>query len=447
MPNEDGHRLPPRLPQLPRAMLIVLWVVVASAAVRFGMDVVLLAKKSELRDFAACYTAAVLAKDGLSFYDPQLDRQWFGDNQNPNLVAAARKLGTLHSHEEFEHVHIFSYPPAMMFVMLPFSLLPFSVAKLIWLAFSIIAIGVGMWLVGRAIQSSPLTAFCMAFLVLTFQPVRNTVDLGQVNALMFVLVAAFFFLYRGGRGVLAGLVLGVATAIRFHPALLIAYLIWRRDFRTAAVASAIAGAVSVLAVPAFGVEESVIYFTQVAPKFARALVSVENHSLAGFLATVGPSLGLTEPGQEVGSPWTARVAAGFVLALTAAFLAGPAPRRGSQAADLEFALIFVMIPLAMPNATINHLILVLPGYWIVLECLLWRTDARETSLAVLVGLSVIVVGVVNDFYMHPLLSKGLLVFVAEIKFYGLVLLYAVIAALLFKIRRSEGLGSPRGSEA
>jgi hypothetical protein len=195
------------------------------------------------------------------------------------------------------------------------------------------------------------------------------------------------------------------------------------------------------------VEESVIYFTQVAPKFARALVSVENHSLAGFLATVGPSLGLTEPGQEVGSPWTARVAAGFVLALTAAFLAGPAPRRGSQAADLEFALLFVMIPLAMPNATINHLILVLPGYWIVLECLLWRTDARETSLAVLVGLSVIVVGVVNDFYMHPLLSKGLLVFVAEIKFYGLVLLYAVIAALLFKIRRSEGLSSPRGSEA
>jgi len=435
MPNEDDrHRLLQQLPQLPRAVLIVLWIVVASAAVRFGMDVVLLAKKSELRDFAACYTAAVLAKDGRSFYDPQPDREWFGDNQNPNLVAAARTLGTLHSHEEFEHVHIFSYPPAMMFVMLPFSLLPFAVAKLIWLACSICAIGLGMWLVGRAIQSSPLTALCMAFLALIFHPVRNTVDLGQVNALLFVLVAAFFFLYRSGRDVWAGLVLGVATAIRFHPALLIAYLLWRRDFRTAAVASAIAVAVSVLAVPAFGVEESVIYFTQVAPKFARALVSVENHSLAGFLATVGPSLGLTEPGQEVGSPWTARLAAGVVLALTATLLTGPAPRRSSQAANLEFALVFAMIPLAMPNTTINHLLLILPSYWMVLECLLRHRDAHETFLAVLVGLSVIVIGVVNDFYMHPILTQGLLVFAGEIKFYGLAILFGVIGCLLHRVR-------------
>jgi hypothetical protein len=442
--NEDGHILPQRLPQLPRAVLIVLWIVVASAAVRFGMDMLLLAAKGEMRDFAACYTAAVLARDGLSFYDPQPDRPWFSDNQNPNLVAAARKLGTFHSHEEFEHVHIFSYPPAMMFVMLPFATVPFSIAKVGWLAFSLFAIGWGMWLVRRTIRSHLLATLCMMFLVLIFQPVRNTLDLGQVNTVMFVLLALYYALYRNGKDAYAGLVLGLATAIRFHPGLVIVYLLWRRDFRTALTAIGTAGAVSVLAVPVFGVEESVIYFTQVAPKFARALVSVENHSLAGFFATVGPSLGLTPPAQQVSSPWTARLAAGLVLALTAILLT---PRRGSQAADLEFALILAMIPLATPNATINHLIILIPSYWILFEYLLGEEGSGNVLLSCLAGLTAILIGVVNDFYAHPLLSKGLLVFVAEIKFYGLVLLYAAIAALLFKIRRSEGLGPPRGSEA
>jgi hypothetical protein len=257
-----------------------------------------------------------------------------------------------------------------------------------------------------------------------------------VNALIFVLLAAFFFLYRDRHDVLAGLVLGVATAVRFHPGLLILYLLWRREFRTTGVALATAVVASLLAVPLFGAEESVIYFTQVAPKFARALVSVENHSFAGFLATIGPSLGLTQPGQQVGSPWAARLAAGVVLALTAWVLTTTAPQRRSRAASLEFALILVMSPLATPNATVNHLIIVLPSVWILLECLLSRTDSYDSFMPFLLGLSVIFVGVVNDFYMHPLLAKGLLILAGEIKFYGLVLLFGVISYELHWARAS-----------
>lgn len=428
------HHVPCPLPSLPYAVSVVLWLLVASVAVRFGMDAILLASKGEMRDFAACYTAAVLAKAGVVFYDPQPERPWFSTNENPDLIAAAKKLETLHRHDEFEHVHIFSYPPAMMFFIVPFSLVPFQVAKLGWLAFSLFAIGWGLWLVGRAIHSHLLTTLCMVFLALIFQPVRNTVDLGQVNALIFVLVAAFFSLYRGGKDVLAGLVLGLATAIRVHPLVLVLYLIWRREFRPAVVALTTTGVVSLLAVPAFGVQESVIYFTQVAPKFARALVSVENHSLAGFLATVGPSLGLTHPGQQVSSLWTARLATGLVLALTAILLHGTAPRRGSRAADLEFALVLVMIPLVTPNTTINHLIIILPSYWIIFEHLLKHEESSRILPAWLVGLSSVLIGVVNDFYMHPLLSKGMLIFAGEIKFYGLVLLFGVIACELRRVR-------------
>src|SRR2546428_12192923 len=121
----------------------------------------------------------------------------------------------------------------MMSFMLPFSFISFHVAKLIWLALSLFAMGWGMWLVGRTIHSHTLSSFCMVSLALIFQPVRNTLELGQVNALMFILLAVFFALYRGGRDVPAGLVLGLSIAIRLHPAMLVLYLMWRREFRTA----------------------------------------------------------------------------------------------------------------------------------------------------------------------------------------------------------------------
>src|SRR2546428_6533151 len=75
----------------------------------------------------------------------------------------------------------------------------------------------------------------MVSFALIFQRVRNPLELGQVNALMFILLAVFFALYRGGRDVPAGLVLGLSIAIRLHPAMLVLYLMWRREVRTAGV--------------------------------------------------------------------------------------------------------------------------------------------------------------------------------------------------------------------
>src|SRR2546428_13114082 len=94
----------------------------------------------------------------------------------------------------------------MMSFMLPFSFISFHVAKLIWLALSLFAMGWGMWLVGRTIHSHTLSSFCMVSLALIFQPVRNTLELGPVNALMFILLAGIFALFSSGSGGAAGTV-------------------------------------------------------------------------------------------------------------------------------------------------------------------------------------------------------------------------------------------------
>jgi glycosyl transferase family 87 len=417
--------------------LAVLGLVLAAVLVQFGMRVVMVAGKGDLRDFAAGYTAAVVARTGASFYDPQPGKAWFAENVNADLAAAARQAGTLHQHPGFEHVHIFSYPPAMMFVFLPFSAVSFPAAKLIWLVLSLLMIGWALWLLVRWFAFERLTVFGLLFLAAIFHPLRNTVDIGQVNALIFLGMTGFWVLYRQGHDVAAGVVLGMTTAIRLHPGLLVLYLLWRRQFRVGGVALAAACAMSAGATGVFGLRDSAIYFEQVAPKFAVPLISVENHSLAGFLATVAHACGWGLSGQVVGPSWLAWGAALVVIGVTLLIVSRGRQTPGSgRLSDIDLALLLAAIPLATPNTTVCHLLVLLPCIGILLDRMVRQTGSREVLWPVLTGLAVILIGVVDDFYVHPLLSGGPLIFLAEIKFYGVVLLYAALARQVMSLQRS-----------
>lgn len=421
----------------PPGTLIILGLMLAAAFVQFGLHVVSVAGRGDLRDFAAGYTAAVVAGTGASFYDPQPGKPWFDTNVNADLTAAAGQAGTLHQHPGFEHVHVFSYPPAMMFVFFPFTAVSFQTARLIWLVLSLLMTGWALWLLARWFEFERPAVIGLLFVAAIFHPLRNTIDLGQVNTLMFLGLTGFWVLYRQGRETAAGIVLGAAAAIRLHPGLLVLYLLWRRQFRVGGVALAVACAVSAAAAWAFGLRDSAVYFEQVAPKFTVPLISVENHSLAGFLATVAQAGGWGLSGRVVGPSWLAWGAALVVIGATLLILSPGRQAPGSdRLSDIELALLLVAIPLATPNATVNHLLMLLPCIGILLDRMVRQAAPREVLWPVLTGLAVILIGVVDDFYVHPLLARGPLIFLAEIKFYGVVLLYAALAQQLITSRRS-----------
>jgi hypothetical protein len=415
----------------------VLSLVLAAVCTQFGMHLVLLAAKGDFRDFAAGYTAAVVATRGASFYDPQPGQSWFDVNVNTDLLAAAREAGTLHQHSGFEHVHIFSYPPAMLFVYLPFSAVPFPVAKLIWLALSLLMIGWALWLIARWFQFTSPAVFGMLTVAMMFHPLRSTIDLGQVTALMFLGVTGFWVLYRQGRETAAGIVLGATAAIRLHPGLLVLYLLWRREFRTGGVALAACSVVTAAGAWIFGIDNTRVYFAEVAPKFTTPLISVENHSVAGFLSTVLHALGWGMADQVVGPAWLAWGALLMVAGVTLRILSlERQTQAGGRLQDIELAFLLAAIPLATPNATVCHLLVLLPCIGILLDRMVRRADPREALWPMVTGVAVILIGVVDDFYVHPLLARGPLIFLAEIKFYGVALLYAALAHELAAPRRS-----------
>lgn len=174
-----------------------------------------------------------------------------------------------------------------------------------------------------------------------------------------------------------------------------------------------------------------------APKFTVPLISVENHSLAGFLVTVAHACGWGLSGQIVGPSWLAWGAAFAVIGATLLLLSRGRQTPGSdRLSDIELALLMAAIPLATPNATVCHLLVLLPCIGILLDRMVRQAVSSEVLRPVLTGLAVILIGVVDDFYVHPLLANGPLIFLAEIKFYGVVLLYAALASQLRALRLS-----------
>jgi alpha-1,2-mannosyltransferase len=134
----------------------------------------------------------------------------------------------------------FTYPPITLLLFAPLTLLPFGVAYAVTLIVNLAALWGVVWLSLRSIGCQGAVgmigaAFTLSGLALWLQPVHDSLDQGQVNLLLMLLVIAGFCL--GGRT--AGLLIGIAAAIKLTPAIFIVYLLLIRRIRDAVTACVI----------------------------------------------------------------------------------------------------------------------------------------------------------------------------------------------------------------
>lgn len=405
-------------------VIVVLVLMLAALGGRFGVHMVQLGRKGVHADFATLYTGAHMYREGGRFYDAQRGREGFGATENREVLETARRLGTLHAHDDLEHVHVFSYPPFAVLPFVPFTVLPFRVAAALWQAVSLGFVALSFWCLWRAVPLSPVAGLLLVALALMYEPLENSLNLGQINLLILALMSVFLWALVSGRSTVAGVSLGLAIALRVHPALFLLYLASRRAWAPLGWAAASAAACTGIAVVVVGWQETVEYATVVAPKYARAFPGLGNLSLTGWLTTVGatvaPSVSM-DAWRRVGQVMSLAV-------LGAAFWwlrpRGVAPD-GRVAAEVGF--LTVVLYLVVPNTTINHLVFL----FVPLAVLVQRVvDVGERGLvAALVGF-VVLVGAVDDYYAHPSLNGGPQIVLGGIKTYGLVIVAAAMAAVL-----------------
>ena len=195
----------------------------------------------------------------------------------------------------------FSYPPIAAVLLAPLALMPFAVAGAVLTLASVAVTALVLRMFLRSAVAPEAGTWRMIGwllpLALFLEPVRNTLDYGQVNILLMALVSADCLLpdVRWPRGVLVGL----AAAVKLTPAAFVLFFLCRGDRR-----SALTAVVSFAAVSAAGFllawHDSVRYWTSVlfqtgrpgSPAYAAnqsieavlARAGVDTHTLTGMAA-------------------------------------------------------------------------------------------------------------------------------------------------------------------
>ncbi|RMI34924.1 glycosyltransferase 87 family protein [Nocardia stercoris] len=139
----------------------------------------------------------------------------------------------------------FIYPPFAALALGPIVLLPWHSAAMAFFALSVAALAGTLFVAARRLWSGRTelalwATACAVPLALLLEPIHSTLDFGQVNILLMVLVAVDCLAlpprYRG-------IGIGIAAAIKLTPAAFVLFFLIRRDYR-AAITAAVTGAVA-----------------------------------------------------------------------------------------------------------------------------------------------------------------------------------------------------------
>ena len=135
-------------------------------------------------------------------------------------------------------------PPIMAILLSPLARLEPVAMGLTWFylkaAMALVSLFAVFHLVAAGGRPFPAWAKALAVL-LAIRPIVLDLQHGNVNLFILFLLVVALFAYQKGRGVVAGLVLGLAIACKLTPALFLPYLLWKRSWR--ALGGCLAGVV------------------------------------------------------------------------------------------------------------------------------------------------------------------------------------------------------------
>ena len=181
-------------------------------------------------------------------------------------VGGAATLGTGHALYGFTYADQtpdfplpFTYPPFAAVVFYPLHLLPFGLVSFAWtvgiMASLYGVVRVSQRLLGRG---SHRAAMCWTAVGIWIEPLRSTLDYGQINVL---LCLAVLYAVYSTRWWLSGLLVGVAAGIKLTPAISGVYFLGVRRWGTALFAAVVFVATVTISALVVG-DQARYYFTR-----------------------------------------------------------------------------------------------------------------------------------------------------------------------------------------
>ena len=155
---------------------------------------------------------------------------------------------------------IFRGLPWVAMLMVPFVVAGHTVSAFLWPLVNLAALGASSYWclkIARGIDAPVPWPIVVVPPLLVVRALDSNFGNGQINTLMLVLSSLGLYLYLRKKDVTAGLALGAAMMLKVMPGLLIAYFVWKREWRV--VAGALGAALFlalVVPMPVYGVAGS-----------------------------------------------------------------------------------------------------------------------------------------------------------------------------------------------
>jgi alpha-1,2-mannosyltransferase len=188
-------------------------------------------------------------------------------------------------------------PPTSALSLLPLTELGWRDATRIYLVLNHIlllgAIGIVLATVRPTVKLPWLIAG-IALVLMLYSQIYGSFALGQVDALLALLLAVAFWGYSRGNATVAGSAIALGAAIKLIPALLLLYFLWRRDFKAFAWGIGVGAALFVVSLAYIGPDIYRTYLTEIVPALLKGSPHYSNASFATIIArlntppTVGP---------------------------------------------------------------------------------------------------------------------------------------------------------------
>lgn len=246
----------------------------------------------------------------------------------------------------------FTYPPFAAVLSVPLALLPFGVVGWLWtvaqVAATTLAVGTAAYpLLVRSGARAPLLLAALVVPILWLHPVADGIRFGQVNA--FIVLACLLDLRaprpRFLRWVPAGVLVGLAMAVKLTPGVFVVHYLLNRRWREAAAAIGAAAAATLTTAAVLPGESKAFWWGALtAPDRLGPNAGTSNQSLRGVLLRIGPD------GTAGTLLWVIGAAAIAVIGYAVA-------RRLWRAGDTisEVAVLGLLAVLLSPVAWIHHL--------------------------------------------------------------------------------------------
>jgi hypothetical protein len=257
-----------------------------------------------------------------------------------------------------------AYPPFAAFAMIPFALLPYRPALLLFSAVGLLALGAGVWAFFADETDPRRRELTLAGLLLAFAffPVYYSLYMGQINALLFLFAALAFCFARRERPWLAGFCIALATLIKIYPAVLLLFFAAKRQYRIViATLVCLIGLVAV-SLPVCSARLYGTYLSEVLPRQTDGGAFYRNQGLGGLFARLLTTNECVPPvtNRPAAAHWLTILGGAAVLVSALAVAAHKGPR--SPGGDLEFATCLVAALLALPKSWEHYGVMLLFAY-------------------------------------------------------------------------------------